>query len=220
MFKYIAGLLPVLPTRHAPLASAGNCFDTGWLGASRGASYVTHDRDIFPALRHYVAHRLNILTAVAVVATAVAAPAFASPKEITPRGVGAVKLGVSYSALHAKGLVGSIGPGCELGGPNTRSAKLRPPLKGTVDFTLSAPRRVKTISVTGGAAARGVGVGSTNATLKAAYPTATFDHSSDSVFLATFVHVGPRDGGPLAFLVSTKTKKVQLIAIPNIAACE
>src|SRR4051812_18348332 len=72
--------------------------------------------------------------------------------QITGKSVGNVKVGASYKALRKKNLVGKIRAGCELGGPNTRSAKLKAPLKGTVDFTLKDPRKVTTISITGGTA--------------------------------------------------------------------
>ncbi|PPD44064.1 MAG: hypothetical protein CTY15_08375 [Methylocystis sp.] len=164
---------------------------------------------------HFIARFCIILTAV----SAFSAPAVRATT-ITPQGVGPVKLGARYADLQAKGLVGPIGPGCELAGPNTRAAKLRPPLKGSVDFTLTEPRRAATITVNGGATARGVGVGSTSRALKTAFPAAKFDHSSDEVFLATFVRVPRSGGGPIAFAVSTKTKRVQQIAIPNLAVCE
>lgn len=139
---------------------------------------------------------------------------------ITRQGVGPIRLGARYTDLRAGGLVGPIGPGCELTGPNTRAARLRPPLNGSVDFTLSTPRRVATITIFGGATARGVGVGATSHSLRAAFPTARFDHSSDATFGSTFVSVPRRGGGPIAFAVSTKTKRVQQIAVPSLSVCE
>src|SRR4051795_652303 len=68
---------------------------------------------------------------------------------ITGKSVGAVKIGSSYKVLRKKKLGGRIRHGCELGGPNTRSAKLKSPLKGSVDFTLKDPRKVTTINITG-----------------------------------------------------------------------
>ena len=149
----------------------------------------------------------------------VATPALAL-QNVTPRGVGAVTLGARYTTLHARGLVGDIGPGCELAGPQARSAKLQAPLSGSVDFTMTAPRRVATINIRGGAAARGIHIGSTAQALRAAFPSAHFDHSTDGTFGATFVKVGRRGGGPLGFTVGTATQSVQLIAVPNVVACE
>ncbi len=148
------------------------------------------------------------------------APSAHSAASITPQGVGPIKLGALYSDLQAKGLIDPMGPGCEVAGPNTRSARLRPPLKGSVDLTLSDPRRVETVTIYAGATARGVGVGSTSQTIKTAFPAAKFDHSSDEMFGLTFVNVPRGKGGPIAFAVSTKTKRVQQIAVPNISVCD
>src|SRR5262249_15470244 len=93
--------------------------------------------------------------------------AVASRAKITPAGVGAVKLGATYSELRARHLVGPIAKGCELAGPNARAASLSAPLKGGVDFTMSTPRKVVDIGVRGGATARGVGIGATIPQIKA-----------------------------------------------------
>ena len=166
--------------------------------------------------------------AVAVSAGAVAIGAAATPpqtghaaaKKITPSGVGAVKLGKTYKRLRRQRLVGRIGPGCKLGGPNTRSARLRAPLKGSVDFTLSSPRKVVNISVRGGAKARGVGIGDTIPEIRAAYPRARVDRSTEEVFGITLVKIPKRGGGRLQFAVKTSTDKVTLVGIPFIAFCE
>lgn len=147
-------------------------------------------------------------------------PSAFSAASITPLGVGPIKLGARYSDLLAKGLVEKMGPGCEVAGPNTRSARLRPPLKGSVDLTLSEPRRVATITIYGGATARGVGVGATSQAVKAAFPAAKFDRSGEETFGVTFVEAPRGKGGPIAFAVSTKTKRVEQIAIPNVSVCD
>jgi hypothetical protein len=146
--------------------------------------------------------------------------AAASGPKITPTGVGAVKLGASYSQLRARHLVGRIGMGCELAGPNARAASLSAQLKGTVDFTLSSPRRVVDISLRGGATARGVGIGATIRQIKAAFPKAKVDHSTDHTFALTLVRIPKAGGGRLQFGVSTKSHRVTLIGVPAIAFCE
>lgn len=165
-------------------------------------------------------------------ATALAAVAFgtagasaltqraATPQKITAAGVGAVKIGATYTSLRAAKLVGQIGPGCELAGPNTRSARLRSPLKGGVDFTQTSPRKVTSIAVTGGATARGVGIGTSATRIRRAYPKAVVDHSAESVFGITIYTVPKSGGGRLQFAVDKTTKKVTTIAIPAIAFCE
>jgi hypothetical protein len=162
----------------------------------------------------------------AAAAGAIAAPAgsgqagAAASQKITSQRVGGVHLGDRYGSLRSRGLVRKIGPGCELGGPNTRSAALKSPLKGSVNFTLSNPRRVTDVTVTGGATARGVGIGARPRAIRRAFPRATFDHSTDGVFALTFVNVPKRGGGRIQFAVSTKTHRVTLIGVPFIAVCE
>jgi hypothetical protein len=164
-----------------------------------------------------------VLTA-ALVSTAAAdrgvAAAAATKIKITPRGVGAIKLGETYSQLRARHLVGRITHGCELAGPNTRSASLRPPLKGSVDFTMTTPRKVASISIRGGATARGVGIGATIAQIKAAYPKAKVDHSTDHTFAVTLVRTPKNRGGKLQFAVDTMTHRAVIIGIPLIPFCD
>jgi hypothetical protein len=76
------------------------------------------------------------------------------PKILSNRAVSPIKLGARYTDLQAKRLAESIGPSCEVAGPNTRSARLRASPKGSVEFTLSEPRRVATITIYSGATAR------------------------------------------------------------------
>lgn len=154
---------------------------------------------------------------------AVAAPAhtgYAAAQKITAAGVGAVKLGRKHSVLHAAGLVGPLRQGCEVAGPGKRSARLRAPLHGSVDLSRTAARRVTEISITGGAKARGVGIGATIADIKRAYPKAKVDHSTESVFNLTLVKIPRHGGGRLQFAVDTKTHKTTVIGVPFIAFCE
>ena len=165
---------------------------------------------------------LAALATLAVAAGGAAVADGASPpaQKVTPLRVGGVHLGDRHSTLRARGLVGKIGPGCELGGPNTRSAKLKAPLKGSVNYTLKDPRVVANIQVLGGAKARGVGVGAKSRAIRKAFPKAKFDHSTESVFGITLVRVPRNGGGKLQFAVSTTTHRVTLIGVPAIAFCE
>jgi hypothetical protein len=162
----------------------------------------------------------------AVAAAAVAAPAgaggahAAAAQKITPKRVGGVHIGDRYGSLRTRGLVRRIGPGCELGGPDTRSARLKAPLAGTVNFSLTLPRKVTDVTVSGGAKARGVGVGATRRAIRRAFPKVTFDHSGDGTFGLTMAKVPANHGGPIVFGVSTQTHRVTLIGIPFIAICD
>lgn len=161
---------------------------------------------------------------VAVAAVAIASPPAAhdsAAKVITPTRVDGVHLGDTHSDLRQRGKVGTIRSGCELGGPNTRSAKLKAPLKGSVSYTLSSPRKVDSITITGGAKARGRGIGATIAAIQAVFPNATVDHSTDQVFQLTLVQTPKRPkGGQITFGVSTQTHKTTIMGVPFIAFCE
>ena len=156
-----------------------------------------------------------------VISLALAGTAFAAAAVITPVRVDGVHLGDTHTDLRARGKVGPIRPGCELA-PNTRSAKLKAPLKGSVNYTQSSPRKVDSITITGGARARGVGIGSTIAQIKAKFPHAKVDHSTDQVFQLTLVKTPkrPGSGGRIMFGVSTQTHKTTIIGVPFIAFCE
>jgi hypothetical protein len=82
-----------------------------------------------------------LVGAAVIVVDAAAAPrsaVTAAAKKITPTGVGKVKLGETYTHLRAQHLVGKIRKGCQLAGPNARSAPLSAPLTGNVDFTMNS----------------------------------------------------------------------------------
>jgi hypothetical protein len=144
----------------------------------------------------------------------------AAPKKITAAGVGKVRLGRTFRALRRDHLVGRLRHGCELGGPDTRAARLRAPLRGLVNFTLTNPRRTTDITVTRGATARGVGIGDRIADIKAAFPKAKVDHSTEDVFQFTLVRVPKSGGGRIQFTVPLSTKRIDSIAVPRIAPCE
>ena len=160
---------------------------------------------------------------------AIAAVAIASPPAardsaaavITPTRVDGIHLGDTHADLRSRGKVGPIGPGCELGGPNTRSAKLRAPLKGQVDYTLTSPRKVTTITVTKGAKARGVGIGATIDGDQGEVPERD-RRPQHGPGLPAHPRPTPKrpNGGRIMFGVSTQTHKTTIIGVPGIAFCE
>jgi len=152
---------------------------------------------------------------------AAAAPATTgSAVRFTGKRAGDVRIGDTFRKLRDAGRLGPIKPGCELAGPNVRSAKLKAPLRGFVDLTTTTPRRVRSITLTGGARARGVGIGSTIRQIRAAFPGARVDHGSDDTLGVTLVKVPRNRGGRFHFGVSTMTNKTTVIGIPTIAFCE
>jgi hypothetical protein len=164
---------------------------------------------------------MRILPVLTAAAALLAAPAAASPlrpaaAKITGAGVDGVKVGASYTALRNAGKIARATRGCELAGPQARAAKLRAPLKGFVNLTLSRPRKVDTISVTGGAKAKGVGVGSKRAAIRSAFPHAKFRH----VLGITVARVPKSDGGRFEFSLGTAGTRVDSIGIPHLAFCE
>jgi hypothetical protein len=163
---------------------------------------------------------LRVPAVAAVLCLLLGGVAYAATAKITPHRVGAVKLGAKHARLQARGLVGRLRAGCELAGPNTRVARLRAPLRGTVQLSTNAARRVTSIQVTGGAKARGVGIGDRIADIKAAFPKARVDHSTDETFAFTRVHVRKAGGGPVSFAVDTGTHRITLIGVPELAVCE
>ena len=165
--------------------------------------------------------RTRLAVSTVAIAGLLAVPATAAaPKKITAEGVGKVKLGATHASLRDQGLVGVLRPGCELGGPDTRSARLKPPLSGSVDYSLSNPRKVRAITIRGGAKAKGVGIGATIPQIKAKFPHAKVDHSLEDIGLFTIVRIPKRDGGRIMFGVDPDTDKTIAIGVPNIPICE
>jgi hypothetical protein len=175
-----------------------------------------------PLIKRALGTTAAIAVAGAVLIGATAAPGDSrevAAKKITAAGVGPVKLGKTHKQLRAAGLVGKLHGGCPLAA-NSRSANLKAPLEGVVDYSADTPRRAADILVTGGAKARGVGIGSTIADIKKAFPKAKVDRTREEMFRVTVVNIPKSGGGRLSFAVDVDTKKVTVIGIPFVAICE
>lgn len=167
--------------------------------------------------------RSRIITASAVTALAAGAAtgyAATAPRDVTADGVGRVEVGQTFKRLRAAELIGRLRPGCEFGGPDTRSARLKPPLKGHVNFTRTRPRRITDITIRGGARARGIGIGATIPRIRAKFPKARVDHRTEDVLGITLVRIPRGGGGRIKFAVDVDTRRVVLIGVPVIAFCE
>jgi hypothetical protein len=171
---------------------------------------------------HALSRKLGTTAAVAALGAAAlgggAATGASNPVKITEFRADGVHIGDTHKDLRNRNKVGPLRGGCNLGGSNTRSARLLSPLKGSVDFTLTNPRKVTNITITGGGEARGVGIGATIKEIKAKFPHAKVDHSTEHTFQITLVRAGHH--GKIKFGVSTKTHKTTLIGVPFIAFCE
>jgi hypothetical protein len=176
-----------------------------------------------PLIKRSLGMTAAIAGAGAILIGATAAPGESrelAAKKITAAGVGQVKLGKTHKQLRAAGLVGRLKAGCPLAGPNTKAADLKAPLEGTVNYSQDKPRTAEDIIVSGGAQARGVGIGDTLADIKAAFPKAKVDRTTEDIFRITLVDIPKGGGGKLQFAVDVDTKKVTLIGIPFVAFCE
>jgi hypothetical protein len=141
-------------------------------------------------------------------------------KRITGEGVGQVKLGMTFQEARDKGLIGRLRPGCEFGGPETRSARLRSPLRGFVDFTLTTPRKITNILITRGARARGVKVGDRISDIRDAYDVVRVNKNTEEVFGVWLARVPRSAGGRITFSVPVATKRIDAIGVPFIPFCE
>ena len=141
-------------------------------------------------------------------------------KKITADGVGQVKIGMTFQDAREKGLIGKLRPGCELGGPGTRIARLRSPLRGFVDLTTTTPRTIRNILITRGARARGVKVGDRIKDIKDAYPGAKVNKDTEDIFGIWLVRVPKSAGGLIRFSVPVSTKRIDAIGVPAIPFCD
>lgn len=139
---------------------------------------------------------------------------------ITAKGVGALKLGATFDSLHQRGLVGVLRRGCELD-PGQRVAPLRPPLDGSAIFR-SGRKRLVAVTVEGGAETDlHIGIGSTAAEARNAYPDALYQApGSAEPFVGGFLWVPDLSRPELTVIIAPGTLRVQAISVPSPDFCE
>jgi hypothetical protein len=139
---------------------------------------------------------------------------------ITSHGVGRVRLGATIGALSRRHLIGRLRQGCELD-TGQRVAPLRAPLAGWAIFE-GGKRRLTSISIEGGAeTARGIGIGSTAAAARAAYPNAEWLSPRRMYPLPVgLLWVNSGRHPKFGILVDPDTFRVESISIPSPNFCE
>jgi hypothetical protein len=145
--------------------------------------------------------------------------AIASPF-ITPHGVGGLRLGATVKVLHRKGLIGGLRKGCELD-RGQRIAPLRGPLSGWAVFR-SGRKRLSAVTIEGGAeTARHIGVGSTAAEARDAYPDALYEAPGTAKpFAEGFLWVPSLSKPKLTMIVEPGSLQVEAISVPSPNFCE
>ena len=163
-------------------------------------------------------NRRRVAVPALAICASLAVPAVAAgPAKVSGEGVGKVKLGAEHATLHAQGLLSRQRPGCELAGPDQRVARLRN-AEGLATLTTTKPRRVAAINVTGGAKAKGVGIGDTRKDIRAAFPNARISNRNTIGF--NIARIPKEDGGRFQFGIDVQTKKIAVIGVPSISFCE
>jgi hypothetical protein len=161
---------------------------------------------------------LLVGAAISTLALGPGAAVAAAPTKITPKGVGQVKLGMTFKQLRQQHLVGKLHKGnCDAAGPNASPfARLRSPLRGIADFTKSTPHTLTDVTIRSGAKARGVGVGDSLAKVKSRFPKRKIRHELGFIFvnIPNTAHIKEQ------FIVDQNTRKVLDIGVPFVAICE
>jgi hypothetical protein len=147
---------------------------------------------------------------------------------VSPRGAGAVRLGMTAEDLQRRGLIGPLGPGCEIY-PGARFAELKPPLSGFANFANGRAQgekaRLTSLDVTGGAeTARNIGIGSSPREALDAYPRSRYEPGAnpdtETVLSSGFIRVPNASATKLTFLLRSAGAGVVDISVPAPLICE
>jgi hypothetical protein len=141
------------------------------------------------------------------------------PAIVSPRGIGALRLGATVKALRHRFLIDRVGPGCEF--HDELAANLLDPFSGLAVFG-PPDRRLSTLAIRGGAeTARHVGIGSTVGDARRAYPGAVYDPpGSFEPFAEGFIWVGGRAHPKMTFTIDPKSGAISEIDVPSPDFCE
>jgi hypothetical protein len=158
-------------------------------------------------------------TTVKAAVTTSAAPQAATV--ITESGIGKLRLGMTVAQAKATGEIGTVGPGCELGGPGELAADLHVgTATGTVTFREDVV--VGFMVRSGAKTEKGIGPGSTLAQIQQAYAQGYEIKTDDSYkeqFGFTLVTVY-RGKQVFDFDVDADSKKVGAVWVPRVQLCE
>jgi hypothetical protein len=139
---------------------------------------------------------------------------------ITPRGVGALKLGATVKTLHAKHLIGKLRKGCELD-VGQRVAPLKAPLKGTAVFGSGKKRLSALIVEAGVETTRHVTIGSTQHAAHVAYPSASLEPPGTAKpFDVGFLWIPDANQPKMTMMIDPSTHTVESISVPVPNLCE
>jgi hypothetical protein len=168
-----------------------------------------------PALRRY----LGVPAICAGLVLSSAGAAIASPL-ITPHGVDGIRLGATAKSLLERGLIGGVRRGCELD-PGHQVAPLRSPLKGWAVFE-AGHKGLVAFTVEGGAeTGRHIGIGSTAAEARKAYPDALYEAPGTvKPFAEGFLWVPNLSKPKLTMVIEPGSRQVEAISVPSPNFCE
>ena len=170
--------------------------------------------------------KLAVAATLAVAAALVPAQSSSSSASryvLTERGTGRLLLGSSLGSIRARGLIGSLSPGCELAQPRPYVAPLRAPLVGTATFDgRKATSRLIVLSVRGGpvATSRGIAIGSRGLDALHAYPNAHIKNSAPSNPIVFHAVVIKRDGRYRLWFLLDGRGHVTSFEVPLPQICE
>lgn len=132
---------------------------------------------------------------------------------LSPEGLGDLRIGMSAEEASATGLIGEIGPGCELAGPGNEGADL----VGADGFVTFQDGELVAIDVREGAeTAEGIRVGDSLDDLRTAYDDVEVDTTTEDVFAFWIARVP----AGIEAVVEPETEEITSLAVPQVQLCD